>query len=118
MLTIRQGDAYSGDRRLVVTALDAAGAALDLTGITLDFAVFASRRASTAIIEKATGDGITLASPQTGATKGKAYIAIDEADTTDLDPGDFMVYELQSTDSEGPITLATGRFVLLPEQLV
>lgn len=117
VLVLRQGDAYSGVRRLVVTAVDSAGAALDLTGLTLDFAVFQSRRDSDAILEKSTAapGGITLATPQSGATKGVAYIAIDEADTEDLDTGDFMVYELQSTDSEGPVTLDAGRFVLLPQ---
>lgn len=111
MLTIRRGDAYTGARRLVVTVVDEAGATVDLTGTTQRFMVKRRRidADALAVISKSTTSGITLASPQSGATKGKSYIAIAAADTSALDAGRYW-YELEATDSVGIITLAAGEF--------
>lgn len=112
-LNIVSGDAYgidgANDRRLVVTVADD-GARVDLTGVGLTFMV--KRRRSDAdadaVITKTVGSGITLASPQTGDTKGKAYITLLEADTADLD-GRYR-WELESDDAVGKLTLASGFF--------
>ena len=103
-LTVVSGDAYTGVRRLVVTVTDTAGAAVDLTGATLTF--MAKRRRSddddAAVISKTP----ELASPQTGATKGVAYIALAEADTATLS-GRYL-WELSADDAVGVVTLASG----------
>jgi hypothetical protein len=109
-LYVISGDAYTGVRRLTVTATDPAGAALDLTGTTLVFMV--KRRRSDedadALISKQTPTDVEIASPQSGATKGKAYIALEEEDTEDLD-GRYY-WELEAGDAVGRLTLAAGVF--------
>lgn len=67
-----------------ITILDGNEEALDLTGVTI---VFTARRriGDAALITKSTADGITIASPQSGATKGKATIAFVAADTSALE---------------------------------
>lgn len=113
-LTIRRGDAYTTSRRLVVTVVDPAGATVDLTGTTIRFMVKRNRDAAdaAAVISKSIGAGVTLASPQTGATKGVAYIAIDPADSAPLNASHRYVWELEATDSVGVITLAGGTFAV------
>ena len=105
---VTSGDDYLDTRRLTVTVLDSAGAAIDLTGAELTFAV--KRRASddTALIEKTVGAGIEIASPQSGDTKGKAYIEVAAADTDDL-RGNYR-WELEGEDAVGHATLASGGF--------
>jgi len=115
-LSLRRGDAYVDTRRLVITAVDAAGVAIDLTGTAIRFMVKAALNDADAdaILSKVTGSGITLADPQSGATLGKAYIAIAAADTTSLRAGRYW-YELEATDSIGVITLAAGTFMLVAD---
>jgi len=73
-------------RDITITVLDDDGDPQDLTSRTLNFK--AKRKLSDAdadaIISKATGAGITHASPQSGATLGQATIAILAANTTAL----------------------------------
>lgn len=106
---VTSGDAYglsgSDDRRLLIVVVDPAGAAVDLTGVDLTFLV---RRRSTTAFTKVTPTQILIANPQTGATKGKAYITLAEADTDDLD-GRYR-WELEADDAVGKITLAAGKF--------
>jgi hypothetical protein len=117
-LYVISGDAYgesgSEDRRLLI-AVTNAGVAVDLTGVTLTWLV--KRRRSDddadALITKTTTDGIELASPQSGATKGKAYITLEEGDTDDLE-GRFL-WELEADDAVGKLTLASGRFYVTPD---
>lgn len=111
-LTLTRGDDYAGDRRLVITVVDADDAPLDLTGMDLTFAVYASGGSTTAEISKTTDSGIALASPQSGDTLGLAYITIDSADTASLVPGRMRKWELEAEDGDGKVTLARGVFVL------
>jgi hypothetical protein len=106
ILRVTSGDAYTGVRRLVITVTDDAGATVDLTGTDLRFVV--KRRRSDANDDALIDEVPTLASPQSGATKGVAYIALAEADTADL-AGRYY-WELEADDSVGIITLASGRF--------
>lgn len=118
VITITRGDAYEGVRRLVITALDAEGEPYDLTGQTLRFGIFASRRATSAELLKTTADGIEIATPQTGATKGIAYVELTDAETADLPVGGFPMWELEAEDGSGPLTLNGGRLVVKPELIV
>lgn len=118
MLTITRGDDYTGARHLVVTIheSDAADAALlDLTGLDLRFMVKKLRTDTNAaaLIDKSTADAITLGSPQSGATLGLAYIALDDIDTA-IQPGAWY-WELQGTDADGVVTLGRGRFIVTPD---
>lgn len=108
-IRVTSGDAYklagSDDRRLLVTVTKS-GAAVDLTDTVPTFMV--KRRPSdddsAAVITKTP----TVASPQSGATEGVAYITLNEADTADLS-GRFY-WELAAEDAVGTITLAAGGF--------
>ena len=112
-IRVTSGDDYgidgSNDRRLVITVTKD-GATVDLTDTELTFMV--KRRRSDddddAVITKTVGDGLTLADPQTGATKGKAYLTLEAADTDDL--SGKLLWELQAEDAVGVITLAAGGF--------
>lgn len=109
MLSITRGDDYTGARRLVVTVTDEAGATVDLTGTTARF--MAKLRKTDADGDAVITKTITLASPQSGGTKGVAYIAIAAADTSSLAAGAYF-YEIAGTDSIGAITLAAGRLTI------
>lgn len=121
-LYVVSGDAYLDERRLVVTVtepvLDADGNEISRTPVDLsatDLTFMVKRRRSDAdadaLITKTTVSGIEIATPQTGATKGVAYIELDEADTDDLGHivGGYP-WELEGEDSVGKVTLASGRF--------
>ena len=117
-LYVVSGDAYTGVRRLVVTVVDENDAAVDLTGTTMTFMVKRRRTDddADALITKAVGTGVTLATPQSGATKGIAYIALDPTDTEDLS-GKYP-WELAAEDSVGPIRLAAGWFRVASDLIV
>jgi hypothetical protein len=106
-LYVTSGDAYllagSDDRRLRVTVTKD-GAAVDLTDTVSTFMV--KRRRSDADDDALISVTATVADPQTGATKGVAYIPLTEADTADLD-GRYL-WELSAVDAVGTITLAAG----------
>jgi hypothetical protein len=110
---VTSGDQYgingSDDRRITLTVTKA-GVAVDLTGATLKFLVKRRRldADADALITKTTSSGITLASPQSGATKGVAYLTLDEANTDDLS-GRYL-WELEGDDAVGKVTLAAGVF--------
>lgn len=111
-ITLRRGDDYTGTRRLVLTVTDG-DAPVDLTGTELRF--MAKRQSidadDDAVIDKATGSGITLAT-QADDTLGQALLAISGGDTDDLDAGLYAA-ELRAIDSIGTVTLATGTLTLL-----
>lgn len=72
-------------RTFTITVVDDTGATVDLTGRTLRWAAKRSYSDAAATISKATGGGgITPASPQSGATKGVATIALTRTDTSGL----------------------------------
>ena len=113
-LRVTSGDAYglsgSDDRRLLISVLSAAGATVDLTGVNLTWMVkrFRHDDDDDALITKVTPTQILIADPQSGATKGKAYITLAEADTESLN-GRYL-WELEGDDAVGKITLASGGF--------
>jgi hypothetical protein len=104
---VTSGDDYLGTRRLTISATDG-GSAVDLTGVELTFRVQRRRSDHVALVEKTEADGIEIASPQTGDTKGVAYIELEAADTDDLE-GNYR-WELQGIDATGVITLGSGGF--------
>ena len=110
-IDIRSGDAYTGARRLTITVRDSQGATVDLTGTTLTFSV---NKLGVNVFEKTTPTDIELASPQSGATKGVAYLALPSALTADL--SGIYDWELEAVDAVGAITLADGRFDVLADQ--
>jgi hypothetical protein len=115
---VNSGDQYgingSDDRRITLTVTKA-GVAVDLTGATLKLLVKRRRSDSDAdaVITKTTSSGIALASPQSGATKGVAYLTLDEGDTDDLS-GRYL-WELEGDDAVGKVTLASGGFYVTPD---
>lgn len=115
-LSIRRGDDYTGARRIVASVVDGAGAPTSLTGTALTFMVKRSLNDadSLALLSKTVGSGITLASPQSGATLGVAYIALASADTASLSPGSYT-YELEGEDAVGVVTLVQDIFELLAD---
>lgn len=113
-IRITSGDAYLnggllGDRRLVITVTNPDASPTDLTGIDLTF--MAKRRASdddsAAVITKETPSDVEI---DADPTTGLAYVSILAADTDDL-AGRFP-WELQATDSAGPVTLAAGNLYI------
>lgn len=112
-IRVVSGDAYLQDRRITLTATDIDGAAIDLTGTDLTFWVQRRRGDSTRLIEKTTLDGIEIASPQTGDTKGVCYLELDELDTEDLE-GRYL-WELEADDAIGKLTLGGGKFYVDPD---
>lgn len=110
LLYVTSGDAYTGTRRLVITVTDPDGAVLDLSATTLVFMVKerSSDDDADALISKSSDDiaEIEIASPQSGGTKGKAYLSLEEDDTEDL--AGRYVWELEAEDADGKLTLAKG----------
>lgn len=102
--TMVQGDTEV----LSVAIVDDVGAILNLAGFTLRWAV-RSGIGRTVVLAKATGGGITVATPATGV----CVIALAPADTLTLTPGTY-VHELEGTDSGGGVsTLLRGYLTLL-----
>lgn len=115
-LHLRSGDDYLDNRRLIVTVTDReTGDPVDISATDLTFMVKASRRDDDvdALITKTSAGDIEIAAPQSGATLGKAYIAIEAADTDSLDG--VYKWELQGEDASGVITLADGVLFVLAD---
>jgi len=106
LLYLRSGDSYTGTRRLVITVTDPDGSAVDLSATDLIFRIESST--GDVLVTKTTDDAgeVEVASPQSGATKGLAYITLDEIDTYAL-AGRYL-FELEGTDAGGTITLVDG----------
>lgn len=107
-LYVISGDDYLETRRLTVTVLGNDGLPADLSGAELTFGVRRRRSDTAYLIEKTVGAGIEIASPQTGDTKGVAYIEVEAVDTDDL-RGNYR-WELEGEDAVGKATLAGGGF--------
>jgi len=112
---VTSGDDYLATRRLSVTVTGSDGATVDLTGAALTFDVRRRSIDEAALISKTVGDGIEIASPQTGDTKGVAYIELAAADTDDL-KGRYR-WELEGVDAIGHATLARGGFYVTGDQV-
>lgn len=94
---------YRGDDRvLTITATE------DLSGSEVRFTARRTRRAEEAVIEKVSPGDITI-------DEFSAAIAIDAADTEDLDR-EALFWDIEITDSADKIrTVATGRLAILPD---
>ena len=115
-LHVRSGDDYLNTRRLIITVTDReTGEAVDISSTDLTFMVKSSRLDDDvdALITKTEISGIEIAAPQTGATKGVAYLSLEAADTASLD-GRYR-WELEGEDAAGVITLADGVLFVLSD---
>lgn len=112
-LYLVSGDAYTGDRRITITVTES-GSTVDLTGVDLTFMVkkYKWQADGDAVIDKTTPAEIEIPD-QSGADRGKAYVALEEIDTEDLS-GRYY-WELEGDDSEGAVTLASGRLYVTPD---
>lgn len=111
-LSMYRGD----DDDFTITALDATGAAVDLTGTTLIWTVKRSRTDpdSAAVIQKKSSDGGITILTQSGATLGQATINLAAADTSPLTHQTMGYWDLQVVDAAGKVqTLSTGTLMIL-----
>ena len=86
----------------VVTLLDDAGAGINLTGTTADMEI--KRLDGTLVLALSIGDGITYTDP----TDGEMTIAVDAADTVNLDPEFTYLYDVRWTNGATVRTVASG----------
>ena len=102
----------SGDsRRLQFTVTDAAGAAVDLTGATITWAL-ATKLGGTTLLTKTIGAGITV----NGASAGQFYVAVDPADTASL-AGTYY-HEAEVVDAlANKATVAVGTLTVIQDQI-
>lgn len=97
-LAMTRGD----DRTLEVTASE------DLTGAELTFTARHRPYSEDVVIEKTSSNGITVNGTE-------ATVAIDAADTADLEP-DVLYWDIQVVDSAGDThTVASGRLAVEPD---
>lgn len=90
LLTLWQGE----DKSIIVSLTDADGNPYGSTAaLTFLYRVTTAAENRSAIIEKTTGSGITNGT-------NEVTIALDKADTDDLDAGDYY-HELRVTDGSG-----------------
>ena len=92
---------------LVFTILDSTGAVADLssiTGATLTFRKFAGDT-STPALRLTLGSGLTVASPQSGATKGQLNAVATNVQTATIAAGDWT-YDLFINESDGTVRCA------------
>lgn len=105
--TLTRGDAKS----YRVTVKDDAGAAVDLTGATVQFAA-RKHPHSAAVITKSDGAGIVIEN----AAQGVFRIDLDPEDTSSL--GNWRQtygFDVQVTKAGEPITVARGKLTIEPE---
>lgn len=100
---------FSGEQKeLAIAITDDAGAAVDLTGVTVRWSLARTAR-SAPLIEKVTGDGIVV----TDAAGGACTVTLVPADTEALE-GDYY-HEAEVTDGAGrPTTVLHGRARIKP----
>jgi len=109
--TIIRGD----DRSYALTVKDAAGVAVNLTGLTGDAIQFVARRrarSEEAVITKVEGDGIVI----TDGPAGEFRLDILPADTSVL--GNWRqayVFDVQVTVGGKVLTVARGTLIVEPE---
>ncbi len=106
--TMTRGDAKS----FRVTVKNDAGAAVDLTGASIEFVVRKHPHSSTAVITKDDSDGIIVED----AAGGVFRIDLDPADTSAL--GNWrheLGFDVQVTIAGKPATVARGSLVIEPE---
>lgn len=99
---------YAGDSRtLTIAVVDGDGAAVNLTGASIEWGLWSDADATTLLISKSTSSGITILT-QSGDTLGKFRVTLAPADTSGLQ-GDYR-HEAEVTDGAGNIsTTTTGK---------
>src|SRR5690242_1341657 len=105
IIYLESGDGYVGIRRLEMTITDNTGTAVDITNTDLIFRIESST--GDVLVTKTTDDVAEIEiAPQTGATLGVCYVALDQMDTAEL--GGRYLWELEGTDNTGTVTLGHG----------
>lgn len=94
------------DKQLQFTILDENEDPVNITGWAVTFS-FADGVSETPLFEKTVGSGIALTTPGSGLLT----VTVTDADTEDLDAGDY-VYALHRTDASTETVLAFGDVVL------
>ena len=87
--------------------------AQDITGWNFKFTVLQDYAATTALVSKTSGSGISI----TLASAGTLTVTVVKADTASLTPRAY-VYQLRRTDSGSESVIQWGTFVLLPPQAI
>jgi hypothetical protein len=93
-------------KTLRFTVVDAAGAAVNITGWLIDFKISATN-SGPRIFTKSVGSGITLTTPASGILD----VTINTADTSGLAPGVYY-YALRRTTASNETELSYGTAVL------
>jgi len=94
------------DKQLQFTILDEAGAAVNITGWSINFAVATSPGAA-ALVSKSTASGIALTTPASGILT----VTIADTDTDAIASGRY-VYALKRMDNNTETVLAFGDVLL------
>jgi len=101
---------------LTFTVKDEDGQAVDITGATAHLRVRPDPKAAPVIQKSSPASGITIASPQTGASKGRFSAVIAPTDTASLEPGDYVWDAwLITVGGERHAVVAPSRLSLLRE---
>lgn len=106
---VRAGDHWfiGEDRTFRHTVVDDDGDVQPITGWGLEWVLRERPDAGTTILTKTVGSGITI----TNGTAGICSVAIADADTIALNPGDYY-YTLRRSDAGYETVLAFGRATL------
>lgn len=107
---------YAGDSRtLTIAVVDGDGAAVDLTGATIEWGLWSETDPATLLISKSTSSGIAILT-QSGDTLGKCRVTLSPANTSALQ-GDYR-HEAEVTDGAGNIsTTTTGKATIYPSRV-
>lgn len=100
------------DKSLVVDVTDANGDTVAITSATIAWKA-AKNFDATAVISKSTSSGISI----TSGSGGIFTITLDDTDTADLTPGDYM-HEAQVTFSNGKVATVLRGVMTLERGLV
>jgi len=102
-----------GDTNLYdLTAKQASGAALNLTGVSLWFTIKRNAwEADPGVVQKTVGSGINV----TDAVNGLFTVTLDPNDTKDIEPGRYS-WDCQVKETTGRVTTVDrGDFFLMPD---
>lgn len=96
---------YQGDTKILeVTVKDEAGVVVDITSATIRWQLARNAKTTTLLIEKETGDGITIID----GPAGRFDVAIDPDDTVGLKAASYY-HEAEVNDAGVISTVLTGK---------